>query len=741
MKRIQKLSQEVINKIAAGEVIQRPSNALKELIENSLDAGATTITVTVRDGGLKLLQIQDNGHGIKLEDLDIVCERFTTSKLSTFEDLRKINTFGFRGEALCSISHVSHLSILTKTADSQCAYKAFYSNGKLVPANSMETNCEPKPCAGVVGTLIKAEDLFYSVPSRKKVFKNPQDEHQRIVALMRKYSINNSSIQFILKKQGETTPDVHTPGGQSETQMISSLYGQDLAKELKEIEIQSEKLEFQMKGWFSSLNYQSKKTIFILFINNRLVDSKSLKTSFDQIYSKYLPKGSHPFIFLRLMISPKNIDVNIHPTKSEVKFLYEDQIVDLIQKSLDSHLSVSQQSKTFSTQSIIPDFSNNIPQPTSSQLKKKSNNNNQNNNNSNNNNSNNNNSQIEYDKDKVRTDSKSQTINSFLNPQNNNNNDNNNDIDILDDNKNIDNENDEMNIDKLITTVKTEKQINNSKTFIQARKVKKYKPSELTSIKHLIGTFENDHHVGLKEFFGDVVFVGCLDHCYSLAQCKTKLYLINMETLSRELFYQLTLKGFSDFDQIRFATPLNVLDLLLISLESPVSGWLPTDGPKEKIAQFLSNLIISKSELLLEYFSIEISSDGNLMALPQILENYVPCMDNLPNFLLRLATEVEWEFESDCLEGICREISNFYQLTPTILDKNQIGQSIPNLIGKINNVDDNINLIKRDGKEWVIQHLIFPSFRNLYPPKKLSNDGTVIQITSLEMLYKVFERC
>ena len=151
---IQKLDEVVVNRIAAGEVIQRPANALKELMENCLDAGSTSIQITVKDGGLKLLKIQDNGTGINKEDFAIVCERFTTSKLEKFDDLTSIGTHGFRGEALASISHVAHLTIVTKTVDMQCAFRCQYTDGKLLGT--------PKPCAGTQVCFIPFYELTYS---------------------------------------------------------------------------------------------------------------------------------------------------------------------------------------------------------------------------------------------------------------------------------------------------------------------------------------------------------------------------------------------------------------------------------------------------------------------------------------------------------------------------------------------------------------------------------------------------
>lgn len=206
---IRALDQQVVNRIAAGEVIHRPSSALKEMLENSLDAGATSVSVLSKAGGMKLLQIQDNGHGIVRDDFERVCERFATSKLRQYEDLECIDTFGFRGEALASISHVAHVTVTSMTEGSPCAYRATYADGKLVPPRAGDA-ADPKPCAGTRGTQIVVEDMFYNVQARRTAMKGAGEEYGKILQVVQSYAIDNAGVGMSCRKSGEAAAEPRT---------------------------------------------------------------------------------------------------------------------------------------------------------------------------------------------------------------------------------------------------------------------------------------------------------------------------------------------------------------------------------------------------------------------------------------------------------------------------------------------------------------------------------------------------
>ncbi|CAM9431598.1 unnamed protein product, partial [Ectocarpus sp. 4 AP-2014] len=380
-RKILKLDEDVVNRIAAGEVVQRPANAVKELMENSLDAGSTSITVTAKQGGLKLLQIQDNGHGIRREDLPIVCERFTTSKLREFGDLRTMSTFGFRGEALASITHTAKVTITSKTPSSQVAYKAKYSDGRLV-AGGPGQSVDPKPCAGVTGTTILAEDLFYNMDTRRRAFKSPGEQYKGILDVVTRYAVHfgDRGVSFTCKKHGQPSPDLHTPPRSSCLANIRVAFGPALSRELVELEcsqaeelldqgadggeVAPSKFAFKAKGLVSGADYSAKRSDFILFINDRLVESPSIKKTVESAYKDVLPKNTHPFVYLGITMPSHHLDVNVHPTKREVHFLHQEELLECLRQAVEQKLAGANQSRTFYSQVILPDMDFGTPETT-----------------------------------------------------------------------------------------------------------------------------------------------------------------------------------------------------------------------------------------------------------------------------------------------------------------------------------------------------------------------------------------
>uniref|UniRef100_A0A8C4ESV0 DNA mismatch repair protein MLH1 n=1 Tax=Dicentrarchus labrax TaxID=13489 RepID=A0A8C4ESV0_DICLA len=566
---IRRLDETVVNRIAAGEVIQRPANGVKELIENCLDAKSTNIQVTVKDGGLKLLQIQDNGTGIRKEDMEIVCERFTTSKLQTFDDLSAIATYGFRGEALASISHVAHVTITTKTADAKCAYRASYSDGKL--------KGPPKPCAGNQGTQILVEDLFYNVSTRRKALKSPSDEYSRIVEVVSRYAIHNSGKSFSVKKQGETVADVRTLPNASVVDNIRGVFGNAVSRELIEVGCEDQKLAYKMKGYISNANYSVKKCILILFINHRLVESSALKKAIETVYAAYLPKNTHPFLYLSLEIAPQNVDVNVHPTKHEVHFLHEDGVIESVQKHIESKLLGSNSSRTYFTQTLLPGLSvSGGAEVKSSSAAAES-------------------GERVYAHQMVRTDCRAQKLDAFLQPKEK----------PPPDPEPAGPSGEEGETEAVQPDV-VEMDDEDEEEDLTAAATPKRRIIKLNSIKELRTEISENAHKGLQEMLQNHSFVGCVNPQWTLIQHHTKLYLLNTTKLSQELFYQILTYDFGNFGVLRLSTPAPLYDLAMLALDSEGSGWTEDDGPKEGLAQYIVDFLKKKTEMLQDYFSMEI---------------------------------------------------------------------------------------------------------------------------------------
>ncbi|GJJ72316.1 DNA mismatch repair protein MLH1 [Entomortierella parvispora] len=780
---IRRLDEAVVNRIAAGEIIHRPANALKELIENSLDARSTAIQVSIKDGGLKLLQIQDNGHGIKLEDMGIVCERFTTSKLRTFDDLSSMSTYGFRGEALASISHVAHVTITTKTKDSNCAYKASYSDGVIIPAKPGAT-AEPKPCAGNNGTQISAEDLFYNVPTRRKALKNATEEYNRILSVVNKYAIHNAGVSFTCRKIGSNTPDVHTTNTASVVDNIRQIYGSSVASELLSLEKSFPVFPLNIKGWISNANYSVKKFAFLLFINHRSVDSPAIRKAIEAVYAAYLPKNSHPWVYLALEMDPKNVDVNVHPTKREVHFMNEEEIITTICDAIQDRLGDANVSRNFLTQTLLPQVS---VKSKSEEISRKS-------------------APKLYEYDQVRNDSRDQTLDSFLVsnapyiPAGASNQkrirlevessedmdavsqeDETMTVDLEDVDRTMD-EDDPMGVQatgSLLSKIgqfksgSTGKGAGSASQQLHGRLVESsYRASapkpdqplsatlkakaprievKLTSVLQLRDEVKKQGHPVLTPIFSNHTFVGILDNQRGLIQNELALYLIHYEAVSEELFYQICLRDFSNFGSIRLSTPAPVHEMVLMALDDEQvlmekDEWPEELKPKEEIAQCVTKMLISRKEMLQEYFSVVVTDDGNITAIPMMIKGYVPNLEKLPDFLWRLGSEVDWTSEKACFQTIARELAIFYSTQPDQIEEEDEDEDEADTADPEHEDGEkkkSAQAIEDARFQHMVSTLIFPALkRHFIPPKALiERAGIVVQVAQVKDLYKVFERC
>lgn len=318
---IKVLSKETVEKIAAGEVIERPVSVVKELVENSIDAGATNIIIKIYDGGKRKISISDNGSGINREDVNLAFIKHSTSKIENVDDLYRIHTMGFRGEALASIKAISNVTLISKTEDEEIGSKISFFNGNKRIEN-ISTN---------KGTSIIVEDIFYNIPARKKFLKKDTYESNLINDLLYRLAIANPSIGFKYMNNDKVIFDLFSD--QSLYERINSLYGYDTAINMKEVNIESDK--FKIRGYISNnLLYRSNKKNQLLYINNRTVKNDAISKVINEAYKSTIPLNRFPVFFLFIDIDPSMLDVNIHPAKTEVKIQDMDELLILLNSNL-----------------------------------------------------------------------------------------------------------------------------------------------------------------------------------------------------------------------------------------------------------------------------------------------------------------------------------------------------------------------------------------------------------------------
>lgn len=319
---IRLLSDEVASQIAAGEVVERPASVVKELIENSLDAGANNISVAIEEAGKVLIEVADDGHGIPADELELAAARHATSKLYRSDDLFHIKTLGFRGEALASIGSVSHMTMTSRVESAMEGARIKIEGGIAGKVESVGTP---------VGTSVRVENLFYNVPARLKFLKTDVTERRAIDSLVTRYALAYPNVRFKVTDGKQIT--LQTAGDGDRRAILAALYGVDVAKQM--LAVMTDEESFRISGFISptSLTRSNRREI-TFFINGRWVQDTALNAALLQAYHTLLMVGRYPLTTLFLEISPEDVDVNVHPTKAEVRFKNQEKIFSFVQRSV-----------------------------------------------------------------------------------------------------------------------------------------------------------------------------------------------------------------------------------------------------------------------------------------------------------------------------------------------------------------------------------------------------------------------
>lgn len=579
--------------------------------------------------------------------------------------------------------------------------------------------------------------------------------------MVTRYAVHCEHVAFSIKKHGEAGASFSVAVATTKIDRIKQAYGAAVAKELIAFDTEDQTWGFKASGYCSTANYTSKRTTILLFINHRSVESSAVKKAVEQAYQLFLPKGGHPFVYLNLEIDPARVDVNVHPTKREVHFLSEDEIIDKVCTSIRERLTQVDTSRTFKTQTLIPTISPNINR---SRSKSEDTDGHEGHNLTQNPRTPA--SKRPYENNLVRTDSKLRKITSMLPP-------------ALTPSQSVNRE-----------TTDPNASLDSSSSPTTARHItidRDQVPIRLTSIKTLRSQVRDNVHTTLTETFASLTYIGLVDSQRRLAamQSGVKLYLIDYGVISNELFYQIGITDFGNFGTFQLrpseVLPLRLRDILLIGagIEVETDASLVKDSPSV-IAEQVYNQLYARREMMKEYFNLEIDDEGHLLTVPLLIKNYIPCMAKLPTFMIRLGPCVNWTDEMECFRTFLIELAAFY--VPEKLSRQKVKSSPQNedslsrppvVQGAQNGNDDEASddldadmhmdidtntpqndpveqqeeeeedryMTKRRAQiEYALEHVLFPAFRS----RLLATQGMVtgvVEVADLKGLYRVFERC
>ena len=343
MPTIHVLDETTINQIAAGEVVERPASVIKELVENAIDAGATSIEVEIAEGGIEYMRITDNGFGMSEVDARLAVLRHATSKIRSADDLYDIASLGFRGEAIASIASVSKFTLRTRQETDTMGTRIYIEGGHMV-------DCDP--CGTSVGTSIEVKDLFYNTPARRKFLKSTRTEANKIQDMIGKLALSHTHIAF--KCIVDTRVTIMTPGNHKMVDTIAALYGFKVSEDVFPIAYEAEGI--YVEGVVSKPTVlKSSRQWQTTIVNQRVISDKAIYKAIDTAYHALLPKGGYPLVVLQIVVPPGTVDINVHPRKSEVKFSDDKPVFKAVYNSIlqalehPTHHRTSQQEETIAT--------------------------------------------------------------------------------------------------------------------------------------------------------------------------------------------------------------------------------------------------------------------------------------------------------------------------------------------------------------------------------------------------------
>jgi DNA mismatch repair protein MLH1 len=739
---------------------------------------STHIIIHVEKGGLSKLTVTDDGCGIPKADLALAATRHATSKLSTVQDFKGLQTFGFRGEALASMSMVSRLTITSRTADSNVGYTQSYKNGA-------PTSKQPKPCARKPGTTISIQDLFYNVPHRKNTYsKRESDEYNRILQVVQYYAIhyahkaafccertrsdktktllvdlNTSQLSKVKEALAVPNPS-HEQMHASTKEVLSHIFDSRVESQLSHFEYsQTGKTEMDFtvscRAYFSAPSYDAKTTKLVIFLNHRLVDIPAVKRSVEGVYSEFTK--AKPILALDITVPGNQVDVNVHPSKRQVALMYQDEVCTFMSSKLREALQAYGQS--FQVQSVAPKITKNpyakqksTTESTTTPKRK-----------------------AEDDRSPkpsakkktppsqlVRTSGATPVgaIEPFLvstQPLSQSSTESPAKDDAPSSSPSTQQQQRRQQQRQATTTHKTGCPLLTAdlsqpgafatlkclcdKILVRKPAVRPKKvvptPCRYASVASLRKRVNKHLNADLAKTLREAYFVGVVSHDRSLIQCGEELVLINHMEMAKDLFYQLALARFGGVVMAKLGdlTGLNIHTLIAqtFQLEDDLvlndddddkkDGWTLEDGllnvneTNKRLAADATACLMSRAELLEDYYSIRIEKNGEdvlLTGLPVLLEGHIPQPHGLGVFLLRLATQVDWANEKSCFGGVCRELGNYYAMLPC----------------------ENEELTP------YIRHTLFPAISYLLlPSDRLPTEGFFTVMTKLSTLYRVFERC